>query len=176
MLEPELQPGIVIEKNGPYRVQGAVEIDSNEIDARYSRQQYTLCRCGGSQTKPFCDGTHKLNGFRDDHLLAILKIEDVNEELTRVTIGKKELVVVKQASGLSVFSGVCLHAEALLAEGFIEENHLTCGRHRWRYDLESGELDGDSSMALKKLNARIEDGWLLIERSELNQLVDLDDD
>jgi len=29
------------------------------------RDRVTLCRCGHSSNKPFCDGTHKVVGFRD---------------------------------------------------------------------------------------------------------------
>ncbi|MFH0343509.1 MAG: CDGSH iron-sulfur domain-containing protein [Chromatiales bacterium] len=31
-----------------------------------SPEHYTLCRCGGSKNKPFCDGSHYHVGFKDD--------------------------------------------------------------------------------------------------------------
>jgi CDGSH-type Zn-finger protein len=48
--------------NGPNRCEGPLTI--RDADGRTSNSNSTrLCRCGGSQTKPFCDGTHKKNGF-----------------------------------------------------------------------------------------------------------------
>lgn len=44
---------------GPVRVQGQ---DGEEIPTR--RRTVALCRCGISAIKPWCDGTHKLAGFR----------------------------------------------------------------------------------------------------------------
>ncbi len=52
-------------RDGPYLVRGPFKIvgqDGREIDAR--RRTVALCRCGRSQIRPFCDGTHKLIGFR----------------------------------------------------------------------------------------------------------------
>jgi CDGSH-type Zn-finger protein len=49
--------------NGPNRCDGplaVVDVDGREATARST----FLCRCGGSQTKPYCDGSHKRNGFR----------------------------------------------------------------------------------------------------------------
>ena len=60
--------------NGPLIVTGPVQIvgaDGGVIpgpprkDGKPS-QVVVLCRCGGSATKPFCDGTHKRNGFTTD--------------------------------------------------------------------------------------------------------------
>ena len=50
--------------DGPLRVRGNLEITSGtgRVVARVTSA--TLCRCGGSQTKPFCDGTHAKIGFR----------------------------------------------------------------------------------------------------------------
>jgi CDGSH-type Zn-finger protein len=53
--------------NGPYRVQGPVRIidaDGNEFDLSDKGEVIALCRCGGSTTKPFCDGTHSKIGFQ----------------------------------------------------------------------------------------------------------------
>ncbi len=51
--------------NGPYLVRGPFELLDRDGEAiETSRQVVALCRCGRSQAKPFCDGTHKLIGFR----------------------------------------------------------------------------------------------------------------
>jgi CDGSH-type Zn-finger protein/uncharacterized Fe-S cluster protein YjdI len=50
--------------NGPLSVRGNLEITSGtgRVVARVTSA--TLCRCGGSASKPFCDGTHARIGFR----------------------------------------------------------------------------------------------------------------
>ncbi len=56
---------ITVEKNGPYHVKNvALEAEFNGMGA--SRTKYVLCRCGASKNKPFCDGTHYEEGWRDD--------------------------------------------------------------------------------------------------------------
>ena len=62
--------GVVVIKareNGPYKVTGPVriiDVDGNEYDLSDKGEAVALCRCGGSQAKPFCDGTHKRIGFQ----------------------------------------------------------------------------------------------------------------
>jgi CDGSH-type Zn-finger protein/uncharacterized Fe-S cluster protein YjdI len=50
--------------NGPLQARGNLEITSGtgRVVARLTSAK--LCRCGGSATKPFCDGTHALIGFK----------------------------------------------------------------------------------------------------------------
>ena len=51
--------------NGPYLVRGPVLLlDAEGNEFRAERATVALCRCGGSMTKPFCDGTHAKIGFR----------------------------------------------------------------------------------------------------------------
>jgi CDGSH-type Zn-finger protein len=48
--------------NGPNRCDGPLTVQ--DIDGREASATTTfLCRCGGSRRKPYCDGTHKKNGF-----------------------------------------------------------------------------------------------------------------
>jgi CDGSH-type Zn-finger protein len=58
---------ITIRNNGPYRVEGPitlVDADGNEYDLSERAGGFSLCRCGGSTNKPFCDGTHSRTGFQ----------------------------------------------------------------------------------------------------------------
>jgi CDGSH-type Zn-finger protein len=51
--------------NGPYLVKGPTKIlDAEGNEFRAGRTTVALCRCGGSTTKPFCDGTHSKAGFK----------------------------------------------------------------------------------------------------------------
>lgn len=54
---------IAPEANGPLRVTGNIEVVSGTGRLVRRAVKLALCRCGGSSNKPFCDGTHKTNGF-----------------------------------------------------------------------------------------------------------------
>jgi CDGSH-type Zn-finger protein len=59
-------PMVTVTKDGPYAVTGGIELIDQPMGEGASNEHYTLCRCGGSKNKPFCDGTHWHIGFRDD--------------------------------------------------------------------------------------------------------------
>lgn len=65
-LEPEFAAGIAVVPNGPLWVRGRVVIESADRAPFETRNRVTLCRCGASQNKPFCDGAHKSVGFKAD--------------------------------------------------------------------------------------------------------------
>lgn len=57
---------ITVRPNGPYRVEGPVKLlDANGQQWDLTgKPAFSLCRCGGSTNKPFCDGTHSKLGFQ----------------------------------------------------------------------------------------------------------------
>lgn len=60
----ENKPTITVRANGSLRVNGATVIgaDGNVIS---DKETISLCRCGHSKDKPFCDGSHRDSGFED---------------------------------------------------------------------------------------------------------------
>jgi CDGSH-type Zn-finger protein len=69
--EPDLEPSIGIVEDpskgvsGPLWVRGGVPVVSAAGEAYEVRNRVTLCRCGGSKNKPFCDSAHIEIGFDD---------------------------------------------------------------------------------------------------------------
>jgi uncharacterized Fe-S cluster protein YjdI len=51
--------------NGPLRVSGPITIKGPDGEQTIDKPKVSLCRCGFSQNKPFCDGSHKKQGWSD---------------------------------------------------------------------------------------------------------------
>jgi CDGSH-type Zn-finger protein len=59
---------ITVNRNGSNRIEGEftiVDPEGNEYGLA-GRTIISLCRCGHSQNKPFCDASHKHHNFQDD--------------------------------------------------------------------------------------------------------------
>ncbi|HVE66090.1 MAG TPA: CDGSH iron-sulfur domain-containing protein, partial [Thermoanaerobaculia bacterium] len=59
----EAKGTITVRPNGPYRVEGGVPLEGADGKTFELKPAYSLCRCGKSANKPYCDGTHKECGF-----------------------------------------------------------------------------------------------------------------
>ncbi|HET7101496.1 MAG TPA: CDGSH iron-sulfur domain-containing protein [Terriglobia bacterium] len=59
---------ITVKSNGSVRIEGDFEIVDQEGKAfgLGGRTVVSLCRCGHSENKPFCDGSHRRVGFQSE--------------------------------------------------------------------------------------------------------------
>jgi CDGSH-type Zn-finger protein len=64
----ERKPMVTVSRNGPFIVTGGIDLigDNIQFGDGTSKEHYTLCRCGASSNKPFCDGMHKVINFKDN--------------------------------------------------------------------------------------------------------------
>ncbi len=57
-------PQITVEPNGPYRISDVPILNPKQAEGS-TEKKYVLCRCGLSGNKPYCDGTHHDEGWKD---------------------------------------------------------------------------------------------------------------
>lgn len=62
-IEPALPAEIAVIPDGPLWVSGGIPIERSDGESLEVRNRVTLCRCGQSNNKPLCDGSHKEVGF-----------------------------------------------------------------------------------------------------------------
>jgi CDGSH-type Zn-finger protein/uncharacterized Fe-S cluster protein YjdI len=84
---------IQVRENGPLAFRGALSIDGEAIGYRA-----TLCRCGQSQNKPFCDGSHKHAGFAATG-------EPGDGDVTPLAVRDGEVAIRPQRNGPLAVSG-----------------------------------------------------------------------
>ena len=55
---------VFVKPNGSIRVTGAVDFVDAEGNVIETKENFSLCRCGHSKEKPYCDGSHRDAGFQ----------------------------------------------------------------------------------------------------------------
>lgn len=60
------KPSITMRRNGPLFIQGDITLlDPDGKVVEPPKRPFSLCRCGQSMKRPFCDGTHNRVGYCD---------------------------------------------------------------------------------------------------------------
>ena len=63
-LDARQTPKVTIVKDGPYNVEG-ISLANKATPTNFSETKYSLCRCGFSKNKPYCDYSHAENKWTD---------------------------------------------------------------------------------------------------------------
>ena len=149
---------ITVTKNGPYFVSGAVplfpmiiECDGHGIPTKWlkgknlqTKQNYILCRCGQSSTKPFCDGTHVKVNFDGTETSENEPFESMAEELIGPELKLKDAVMLCASARFCHRDGdiwdVIHHTNVAEAKKNVIENSCDCPSGRLvAYDKRTGK-------------------------------------
>src|SRR5262249_31774567 len=85
------------------------------------------------------------DAMKVDSLTRLAKIDElVGEGPFSLSADGIDLAVVRTGSEWHAFEGRCPHLGALLGEGELEDGHLICRNHRWRFSITSGRRVGGS--------------------------------
>ncbi|NPV77556.1 MAG: CDGSH iron-sulfur domain-containing protein [Anaerolineae bacterium] len=157
---PDEKKRIVIRPNGSYRVEGKIPlVRKTQVVSEYGEpltwkkeetietgDPYFLCRCGGSKNKPFCDSSHKTNGFDGT------ETADTRPTKDRQVVFEGEGIVVKRDHSLCSEAGFCgsrfTHVEQMTANtGDTQVRSLVmamierCPSGSFAYSIQKGEPD-----------------------------------
>ena len=86
-----MKPRLACLSNGPYQMHDPTPVPVEKVrrasgEPCVNPRAVSLCRCGGSKNKPFCDGTHAKNGFSGERLTDGKSDRRENYQGKRITI------------------------------------------------------------------------------------------
>ena len=99
--DAEPRPDIQVIAGGPLRVNGPLPLEDAQGGPIETRAAYSLCRCGQSSNKPFCDGNHKGAGFTGEETADKGGIRD------RWKVYKGESITIYDDRSVCSHAGVC---------------------------------------------------------------------
>ncbi|MCS7003150.1 MAG: CDGSH iron-sulfur domain-containing protein [Dehalococcoidia bacterium] len=175
---------IEITDDGPLYVSGAFTLTRPSGLVVQVDGETWLCRCGASNDKPFCDGSHNRIGFSDHEARAdegegFVEVCDLADipvgELKEVTVAGQVICLAHvDAYGGSqpqiyAIGGICTHANARLAEGVLEGEHVTCPLHQAGFNVITGKATNlPAETPVPTYAVMIEGGKVLVSRRPMH--------
>src|SRR5690554_3955497 len=83
------------------------------------------------------------------------KVDEIIDGTTRVKAGERELFVYRKADVIKVYDSHCPHQVTNIPELALSANILTCPKHKWKFDITSGECIENGDRPLKQFETRI---------------------
>lgn len=104
------------------------------------------CWCGLFILKEVEDGAELLGVIEEPETgsvdVPVFRVADLPVgQVRHVKIGKADIAVAHTPTGFHALSNVCRHAFGPLGEGFMDDEHVMCPWHGWRYDVRDGTTD-----------------------------------
>ena len=142
MSEKPSYPGnsIMVRPNGPLICSSELYVTIQDADGNLIAQEkeLALCRCGQSQNKPFCDGSHKKTEFEAGQEFTDERGEDLPEQHGELVISVKPDAMLLIKSPLTLFSrdwksvttrtkGALCRCGASNNKPFCDRQHKQCG-------------------------------------------------
>lgn len=197
--QPRIPKKIKVKLNGPYKVSGNIPlVHKTQIVSEYFEpltwkkdgeidvdpEEYELCRCGKSENKPFCDGSHRRVGFDGTE-----RADTGGTTAYQVRLQSGSTLSVIMDTSLCMLSGFCGMRDTGIAD-LVENSSDTqarslaiamverCPSGSLTYKIEPDEADIEPDYPLQiadtveiTVDGPIEGplwvtGWVVIERSD----------
>ena len=128
---------IMVRPDGPLICKGDMDITLQDADTKIilKDKEFALCRCGLSQNKPFCDGSHKTKEFQATQAFNDEREEDINGIVGNLTITVKTNAMYSINGPVTIFSRDGLSKTtrtkaALCRCGFSEKKPFCDAKHK----------------------------------------------
>ncbi len=87
---------------------------------------------------------------------SVVPVENLQEGVQRLACDERELFIDKQAEQIHVYDSRCPHQVTNIPELAVEGNQLTCPKHGWKFNLETGECIEKGKRPLTQFDTRVE--------------------
>ena len=104
----------------------------------------------------------------DDDWRVICEKDDLAEsELKEFYVSEVSILLVRLSDRIFACQGICPHMDEPLSHGFIDGTLLTCSKHLWQWNLETGAPVGLAEMELSVLPVKVDATRVLVNINQL---------